>query len=26
MFGRLDTAGLAYTDITNDEAISEFVI
>ncbi|MCP5039231.1 MAG: threonine ammonia-lyase IlvA [Rhodobacteraceae bacterium] len=26
MFGRLDTAGLAYTDITNDETISEFVI
>ena len=26
MFARLDAVGLAYTDITNDETISEFVI
>ncbi|HGG05976.1 MAG TPA: threonine dehydratase [Aliiroseovarius sp.] len=26
MFARLETAGLAYTDITNDETIAEFVI
>ncbi len=26
LFARLDTAGLSYTDITNDEAIAEFVI